>query len=65
MSGYRGSSYVLRAIVVNAFLIVGLVQSQRSGKLTAGIIALYVGMGILANALMYFGARARRRMQNR
>ncbi len=65
MSGYKGSSFVLRAIVVNAFLVVGFVQAQRTGKLTGTIIAIYVGMAILANSLMYFASRARRRMQNR
>jgi len=57
--------YILRAVMINALLIISFVQIQRAGKVTPGAIAIYVGMAILANILMYFGARARRRMQNR
>jgi hypothetical protein len=65
VSERRSTSYLLRAVVINALLVVGFVQVQRNGTLTGSVIALYVGMAVIANALMYFGARARRRLGNR
>jgi len=65
MSARPGTPYILRAIVVNALLVVGLVQVQRNGQLNGKMIALYIGMAVVANALMYFGSRARRRLQER
>jgi hypothetical protein len=57
--------YALRFIMINALLIVSFVQIQRAGKVTNKTIALYIGMALVANVLMYLGAQARTRMQNR
>ncbi|AFL89690.1 hypothetical protein Terro_3476 [Terriglobus roseus DSM 18391] len=59
------SSPLLRVLIVNIFIIAGLVMVQRSGKLTGGMIGFYVFFFVAANALMYFSARARRRMMER
>jgi opacity protein-like surface antigen len=65
MSERRSTSYLLRAIVINTLLAVSFWQVKQGGKLTSGMIALYVGMAVIGNALMYFGARARRTLGNR
>jgi hypothetical protein len=58
--------YALRFIMINALLVVSIVEARKSGgALTGKTIALYVGMGLLANVLMYFGARGRRSMAQR
>jgi hypothetical protein len=59
-------SYMLRFIMINALLGISIYEAYKQGaQLTGKVIALYIGMGVLANLLMYFGARARRRMQSR
>ncbi|SEC29807.1 hypothetical protein [Terriglobus roseus] len=60
-----GVSTLLRVIVVNVFIVTGLVMVYRSGKLTGSMIAFYAFFFVAANALMYFSARARRRMLER
>ena len=42
MSPRTTSSPLLRIIVVNVFIIAGLVMVQRSGKLTGAMIGFYV-----------------------
>lgn len=60
-----GTSPLLRAIVVNAFIVTGLVMVYRSGKLTGAMIAFYVLFFVAANTLMFFAARARKRLLER
>jgi hypothetical protein len=61
----KGISTLLRAIIVNGFIVTGLVMVYRSGKLTGAMIAFYVFFFVAANTLMYFSARARQRLLNR
>jgi hypothetical protein len=65
MSPRSTTSPLLRAAIVNIFIITGLVMVQRSGKLTGAMIAFYVFFFVAANTLMFFAARARRRMLER
>ena len=65
MTPRPGIPIILKAIIVNIFIVGGLVMVQRSGKLTSAMIGFYAFFFIAANALMYFSGRARRRMQNR
>ena len=65
MSPRTTSSPLLRIIVVNVFIIAGLVMVQRSGKLTGAMIGFYVFFFLVANTLMYFSARARQRLMER
>jgi ABC-type multidrug transport system permease subunit len=65
MSPRSTTSPLLRAAIVNIFIITGLVMVQRSGKLTGAMIAFYVFFFVAANTLMFFTARARRRMLER
>ncbi len=59
-------SYMLRFVMINALLGISIYEAYKQGaQLTGKVLALYIGMGVLANLLMYFGARARRRMQSR
>jgi uncharacterized membrane protein YfbV (UPF0208 family) len=55
----------MRAVLANAFILLGLYQMQKAGKLTPVIIGVYVAIAIVVNGLMYLGARLRRRQQNR
>jgi uncharacterized membrane protein YfbV (UPF0208 family) len=65
MSERRPNSYLMRAVLANAFILLGLYQMQKAGKLTPAIIGVYVAIAIAVNGLMYLGARLRRRQQNR
>ncbi len=65
MSPRPASSYVLRALLMNGLIVFGFVRAQRSGQMTGGILAAYILIAVVVNTLMYFGARARRRLQDR
>ncbi len=59
-------SYMLRFVMINALLGISIYEAYKQGaQLSGKVVALYIAMGVLANLLMYFGARARRRMQSR
>ena len=65
MSPRVTSSPLLRVVIVNVFIVAGLVMVQRSGKLTGAMVGFYVFFFLVANVLMYFSARARQRLIER
>jgi hypothetical protein len=62
----KQTPYLLRFIMINALVGISVYEAwKQGGHLTGKVIAIYVVMVIIANALMYFGARARRNLARR
>jgi hypothetical protein len=62
----KPSPYLLRFVMINTLLGISIYEAHKQGgQITGKILALYIGIAIVANVLMYFGARARRNLIQR
>jgi hypothetical protein len=62
----KPTPYLLRFVMINALLGISIYEAHKQGgQITGKILALYIGIAVVANVLMYFGARARRNLIQR